>query len=188
MIHTAYRKFRLRFDPTKKYRQKIAEQTGLKMVPMQTDIFALQGTYNDRFARLFTTYGRMGGNYNTYEVWLSHPSKIDLSFHFNAITPLSRKKEPALLQNATEKVFREQFKISGQSKNIVSDFIKREETIRELLQIAWQTGNIKIELQHDRIICQELSPVILDMRTVQRIFGILVELADWTESIPPQEP
>ena len=86
-----------------------------------------------------------------------------------------------MLQNATEKVFREQFKISGQSKNIVSDFIKREETIRELLQIAWQTGNIKIEFQHDRIICQELSPVILDVRTAKRIFGILVELAHWVE-------
>lgn len=158
------------------------------MVPMQTDIFALQGTYNDRFARLFTTYGRMGGNYNTYEVWLSHPSKIDLSFHFNAVTPLSRKKESALLQNATEKVFRKQFKISGQSKNIVSDFMKREESIRELLQIAWQTGTIKFDIGHDRITCQGLTPVILDLSTAERIFEILIKLADWVESMPSQNP
>ena len=188
LIHAANRKFRLRFDPIKKDRQKIAEQTGLKMAPMQMDIFALQGTYNDRFARLFTTYSRMGGKHNRYEVWFSNPSKIDLAFHFNTITPLLREKEPTLLQNATEKVFREQFKISGKSKNIVSDFMKREELIRELLQIAWQTGTIKIELRHDRVICQELSPVILDVRTVKRIFGILVELADWVESMLSRDP
>jgi hypothetical protein len=179
-----------RWSQNRRPREELAKQNGWEIVTIGFDPFALQGSIDNYFVRLYWDYdfSKLSSRPRTkYEVWVSIPGQIELTFQSTIFTPLFRRVKQKTFQNGSEKAFREQFKISGKSVDIVSDFVKHEDLTRGLLKSSWRTGGVKVEIKSDRIICSESGTIILNKITAEMIFKVLVEIANWVENFPAQD-
>lgn len=188
LVHIGNRELTRRFDPYKKIRQEIAQQTGLKLAPMfGGDLFALQGSMGNHFVRVYTEpVWLWRRRIVKYEIRIANPAQIRLLIRSGPLLsawgiPSASNSDPAT------KTFFDQFRVSGKSAQLAPVFAKNEIVRNGLMQLFKRTGGVNFVVLKDRIIGYETG---YSMRTSDAeevaiaclIFNILTEMARLVDS------
>lgn len=184
--------YRQRIDPYKKIRQEIARQTGLTMVPMRGDPFALQGFMRNRLASVFTM-PFVRSRVKKYEMGAENSEKLKLSFQSCNIPSSFTKfaNLPATNLDPSIRSFFEKFEVYGKSTSFAFK-IAENETLREtLLKLSQYTKAVKFTVRNDRIVCYEsefrmTSSDANEVIIACLIFDILTGMAYLVDSWRPE--
>ncbi|MAT98826.1 MAG: hypothetical protein CL608_16910 [Anaerolineaceae bacterium] len=191
LFSVASHKFRKRFDPYKKIRREIARQTGLTMVPMRGDPFALQGSIGDRFVSVFTRpVWLWRRRIDKYEIQVANPEQLNLSFQSRHI-PSSFANPPTTNLDPSVRPFFEQFEVYGKSVTLAFELAENETLWEKLLKLSQCTKAVKLTVRNDRIVCYEsefrmMSSNVDEVSIACLIFDILSEMAKLVDNYPKQ--